>query len=335
MRKSSVHIHESRKPRSGFTLVELLVVIAIIGILVALLLPAVQAAREAARRMQCTNNLKQLALAALNHEDSFKELPPGYQVSPGTAIGDNGDGAWGWGSFLLPYMEQQAIYDILEPGQQSLRAALNVDSGPNPEALAAVRTLIDGFRCPSDNGEEYNNLRKWFWDRNAHPEYMPATCNYMGVSGMGYLNVSSATATPNRHGCFIQNRGVTLQKITDGQSNTMFFGERAWICEAGYWVGPQRTNIEDQWAGGKVIGRVTWRINSAPGRGPAMGFSSMHPGGANFAFADGSVHFISETINYSNGDGWSWNNYDSLDKSTLGTYQRLGVRDDGQVVGEF
>ena len=326
-----------RSKKSGFTLVELLVVIAIIGILVALLLPAVQAAREAARRMQCTNNMRQLALAAHNHHDSFGEFPPGYQVAPGTNIGDNGDGAWGWASFLLPYMEQQNVYDILKPGERSLGATLGkTGSGtPDPVTIAAARTLIDGFRCPSDTAPEYNNSRKFFWDRNSYPDRMPATSNYMGVLGMGYLNVGSANQEPNRHGCFIQNRRLNFSDITDGTSSTFFFGERAWAHEAGYWVGPQRTNIEDQWAGGKVVGRVTWRLNSPPGRGPAMGFSSMHPGGANFSFADGSVHFISETINYSNGTGWKWNNYDALDKTTLGTFQRLGVRDDKQTVSDF
>ncbi len=133
----------SRDARSGFTLVELLVVIAIIGILIALLLPAVQAAREAARRSQCTNNLKQLGLALHNYHDANTKLPPGWlQKYVGTALSSTG---WGWGSFVLPFVEQQSLFDIIQPGQGSLWAAT-----AEVAKLAAMQQELKAYRCPSD-----------------------------------------------------------------------------------------------------------------------------------------------------------------------------------------
>jgi prepilin-type N-terminal cleavage/methylation domain-containing protein/prepilin-type processing-associated H-X9-DG protein len=142
----------------GFTLVELLVVIAIIGILVALLLPAIQAAREAARRAQCQSNLKQLGLAANNYHTAKKKFPPGFvPTGPGGEIE-----TWGWGVFLLPYVEEQAVYDRLRPSEAYMQPVDGARKGPrnladvfisgksNPDEIVPLQTPLPVFRCASD-----------------------------------------------------------------------------------------------------------------------------------------------------------------------------------------
>jgi prepilin-type processing-associated H-X9-DG protein len=130
-----------------------------------------------------------------------------------------------------------------------------------------------------------------------------------------------------------------MAAISDGTSNTLMVGERAWPHGAGYWVGVGNTNSEDRWSSPKVVGRVfLFKINSPLTGRFYSAFSSMHPAGANFLFADGSVHFLSETIDFDNGlknDGsphhWS-TGWGDIDKTTIGAYQRLGCRNDGQPV---
>jgi prepilin-type N-terminal cleavage/methylation domain-containing protein len=151
-----VRNHRTKQER-GFTLVELLVVIAIIGILVALLLPAIQAAREAARRAQCQSNLKNVALAVLNYESANKKFPPGFLAQPSS------NEAWGWAVFILPYLEDQAIYDQLRPsttfiapvdgtrkGKRNL-ADVFAAGASNPQEIVPLQTPIPVFRCPSDS----------------------------------------------------------------------------------------------------------------------------------------------------------------------------------------
>jgi len=132
----------SRKhvPR-GFTLVELLVVIAIIGILVALMLPAIQAAREAARRMQCSNNLKQLGLAMQNYHGTFKCFPPGFMLLDETGAASGG---WAWGVFLTPFIEQGPLRDTLNPTDYTLHQVVT-----SPTLVSILQTDVSVFRCPS------------------------------------------------------------------------------------------------------------------------------------------------------------------------------------------
>jgi prepilin-type N-terminal cleavage/methylation domain-containing protein len=139
-----MHVTSSRALRAGFTLVELLVVIAIIGILIALLLPAVQAAREASRRMACGSNLKQLALALHNYEATCQRLPPGWIASPGlrhtsntAGTGRDGWGSWGWGAILLEYVEQLGLSETLDAGRNDMRTALDT-----PNLLALMQQTI-------------------------------------------------------------------------------------------------------------------------------------------------------------------------------------------------
>ncbi|MBW3597230.1 MAG: DUF1559 domain-containing protein [Planctomycetes bacterium] len=296
--------------RPGFTLVELLVVIAIIGVLVALLLPAVQAAREAARRMQCTNNLKQLALGCHNYHDTYKTFPPNHLFSrpPGQAREAEG---WGWQALILPFIEQQPLHETLGVTKYTL---MDVLAGNNPQAPTPLvpflqETVIETFICPSDANSTRptapqarhfgggQGTRAGGWGR-----WRPPANNYMSSRGTrnNWPNVNNLDA----HGMFSGQLGHRLRDVTDGTSNTFFIGEReTQYCRGGTWIGvrnPQGNRVRGFYYNTANV-RVplnapdppfTWNTRS----GCSEGFASLHPGGANFAFADGAVRFISETI---------------------------------------
>ena len=290
--------------RSGFTLVELLVVIAIIGILVGLLLPAVQAAREAARRMQCSNNLKQLGLAMHNYHDTLKRFPPGV-VRPHdvpTAFRE----AWGWGTLILPYIEQTPLYNSLGASQADYATRLALAGAT---VVPLTKTRIGSFICPSDSG--YTEPGSVHADRNYQTgvgfiasgqtgPYLPGSSNYIGVSG--HLH----NAIPNT-GIVGRGTGVRMSEITDGTSNTYMIGERDTLrCRGGSWVGSR------QFSGGASLGDLLVMGHSKPKLnlstsivawnvqfyGCGVGFSSLHTGGAQFVLADGSVRFVSDSIDH-------------------------------------
>lgn len=275
--------------RRAFTLIELLVVIAIIAILIALLLPAVQAAREAARRTQCKNNLKQLALSMHNYHDTYKRFPSGYIIETG----------WGWGTMLLPFVEQQPLFDSLSPSGD-----MDLTDGTR---LSLLRTTLPVFQCPSDSHPRLNDKSK----PEVRAKMEIALSNYIGIMG-------STLSNPRGNGTLFQNSGVRMADISDGTSNTLLFGERDYFRHRGsIWGGS--TNHPDTNRNFLMSQTADLtRINAAH----QNAFGSLHPGGAQFAFADGSVRFLSENINASDG-------------GTLGTWQRLGARNDGQPVGEF
>ncbi|QDV10792.1 putative major pilin subunit [Rosistilla oblonga] len=319
--------------RKGFTLVELLVVIAIIGILVGLLLPAVQAAREAARRMQCSNNLKQQALAMHNYHDTYKKLPPMYIHD--TAVTDDG-GHWAWSSFLLPFIEQQPRYDALEVGTAKARVKITT----NPELFQAP---IDGYRCPSSSGPDVHvpgTDPGYCIDDTSQNNTGLAVTNYIVVSNIANLRMKRASnMTDGLTGAIgIFSRGIGreptagLSDILDGTSNTLMIGERfhtrtGGIRMSGGTMLVVRDNIDkgptahdnpgnSSWNQGimTLAGSVRYPINvvmSPSENGSSekkMAFSSLHPGGAQFAAADGSVKFISDTVELSNGNnggGWT------------------------------
>ncbi|OYW15606.1 MAG: hypothetical protein B7Z55_14950 [Planctomycetales bacterium 12-60-4] len=208
----------SRQYRNAFTLIELLVVIAIIAILIALLLPAVQQAREAARRTQCRNNLKQLGLALHNYHDSLNTFPPAVMVRPtstndwtpvcsvmsnGVAVPNADYRSWGWGTFILPYIDQAPLFSQLQPDGCRMP---NENTSYNGVLLLQMK--MAAYRCPSDTGRPINAM---------HQNY--STSNY--VISEELANVSNSTAG-----------SVRIADVIDGTSNT-FRSRRTTMPAAG------------------------------------------------------------------------------------------------------
>jgi prepilin-type N-terminal cleavage/methylation domain-containing protein/prepilin-type processing-associated H-X9-DG protein len=260
--------------RVGFTLIELLVVIAIIAILMGLLVPAVQKVREAAARLQCENNLKQIGLACHNYAGVFKRFPSAY-------VADSFYPGWGWGSLILPFVEQQPLYNTLGVSTQPFwsRAAPNPYNAdpPTPD----MQRVLPIYRCPSDLGPDLNPLRKNYAMSNYRAVAGPTTYPYFSVNlDMG--------------GVMFQNSKITFTQITDGTSNTLLVGEckfdTVYGQKAAIWAG--MTGLLN---GSIYISDVMWWVDAASaqvnGTAP-QAFSSFHPGGANFAFCDGSVRFF-------------------------------------------
>jgi prepilin-type N-terminal cleavage/methylation domain-containing protein/prepilin-type processing-associated H-X9-DG protein len=274
----------TRCPRTAFTLIELLVVIAIIAILLALLVPAVQRVREAASRTQCQNNLKQIGLAMHNYHDTNKRLPSGY-VATGPYVNGTTDTApgWAWGAFLLPYLEQAGLYE-----QYTL--AQPVQNCP------AAQTLVTGFICPSDiapQGPFAVTDANWATICLAPPSSYAACCGG-GVSTTG----------PGGNGCFYRNSAVRLTDISDGTSQTIFVEERSFAKVEGTWVGAISGGYCNQGAfnpsavpgklgqGAGDLVLIHAGTNNNPTGRNLDDANSMHTGGSNFLYADGSVHYI-------------------------------------------
>jgi prepilin-type N-terminal cleavage/methylation domain-containing protein/prepilin-type processing-associated H-X9-DG protein len=333
--------------REGFTLVELLVVIAIIGILIALLLPAVQAAREAARRSQCTNNLKQMGLALHTHHDVYLRFPPGAaadQMPFGKQASRSGYGS-SWMVYMLPFIEQKVLYDKwLFTGNSGVFLKENM--------LAINNLVIPGFACPSSplttqwSGSTYINGTDTSNRMAVH---------YLGISGAidglipGYTESRTAQVTRSGRvgggGILIPNGKIRFADVTDGSSNVMAISEDGdWLvgtdgakkdwraCQTWGWtIGTNSgalvpafdgdavwnldtirypINKKTGWSGDKAATGVG---NDCPNNTP---LNSTHPGGVNVLLADGSVRFLGETI-------------------TLDLLARLAIRDDGKPLENF
>lgn len=356
-----------KNQRFAFTLVELLVVIAIIGVLVGLLLPAVQNVREAARRTTCANNLRQMGIALQNYEGAFGHFPPGYSSTPtndGTvpagvfinpATWDAAPG-WGWGAHLLPFIEGQTIH-----------SGLNFDL---PTWDASHRELIQAqlpvFLCPSVSGDkepfvvvdEYN--APFSPDGNA--PLILGRSNYVAchgqesawgpeagpdIFGMVFTNIyTSATRTVEirgdvrrvADGPFYRNSETQMSEIFDGTSHTIFLGEHSSRLSDKTWVGvvpgasihPRFSSPENGPDGAATM--VLVHMGPSGGELDITGFPIIHPvnfptyhvgqmfaehtGGGNICMGDGSVHFISETVD-------------------LITYAELSSMNEGEVPGDW
>lgn len=312
--------------RRGVTLVELLVVIAVIGILIALLLPAVQAAREAARRIQCTNNLKQIALAAHLYHDAVRTFPPAILLSQYDAKKGIYRGT-GLFVFLLPYVEQGGLYsqwDFAEPdknfsGQLESRAA----KGPDllcPSEPERENPLFYSTRLTGSSADRYIKVTSYAGNagtRSYHPD-----SGFLRTDGVFFGAGPGAQPEPNQ-------QPVRLADITDGASNTLLLGERsrrdpnydAFAAQGwdwpfryyGNWCGTSRSSLAHFTLSSHapINYRLPFSYEGRAGASPpansaadfkyyidlrVCAFGSSHPGGANLALADGSVRFLSETL---------------------------------------
>jgi prepilin-type N-terminal cleavage/methylation domain-containing protein len=328
--------HHKPKSDRGFTLVELLVVIAIIGVLVALLLPAVQAARESARSLKCRNNLKQLGLAFHNYHDTHKTLP--YTTSAWGPTGQVGVGnrGWSWNSMILPYIEQNALYTQIDFS----------DFVPVAKHFNVLKVPIPVANCPSDGSRK--NVRPY--GLSGQPLYVPEVASSSYVTSGGPFNTGDPAARGQPPSAFTEAamgmfyyEAVTVRfpQVTDGLSNTMMAGEisyrdantpqqagsaRDWN---GIWYGswfaanstPQGNNVLSFQRTNERAMNVPRNAGDQPQR---QGFHSNHMRGCHFLFGDGSVHFLSENIDH------TATTYASFRAgSRLGVYQRLGCKDCG------
>ena len=313
-----------RHQRRAFTLIELLVVIAIIGLLIALLLPAVQAARESARRTQCDNNLKQIGIALQGYHDALGQFPPSFVVSPtsntlmgppDSTTGDTGPG-WGFLTLLLPYQEQMPLYQTLN---------INLPCW-SPANAAPVKTVLPAYICPTAV-----NMTPPIYDVvNASGNTLAtfARANYVGMAGRRspwdtYYDPSTdlAKVTPPADGVLFRNSTTRIADILDGTTQTMIVAEKTPYRSDSTWVGVvpgAQTNPRPQFA---IVGpdpgasQVNAHAGPTPQENPPIikppnqplantdEVWANHPKGANILFCDGSVHFISEDVNALM---WSW-----------------------------
>ena len=299
---------KSRHGKGAFTLVELLVVIAIIAILIAILLPAVQAARAAARRIQCTNNLKQQGLALHNYHAAFRTFPAGTSVHSQML-----QQSLSWHVFLLPHLELNNVYDKIQPA-------------PNGGAAnTAARFLpIPVYRCPSDDQQVPPNSGQF--------------ANYAGVMGSGHLPqyIRDLTDDPAgdvySDGILFPQSMTKIRDIRDGTSQTLAIGEKNYHMGNFDWMFGMHWLISlDDHMYVNACKNVRWPINGDrnvygyykfdPERPPGATdmylndtiFGSNHPGGANFCYGDGSVHFLQDSMDFT-------------------VYQSMATRNGGEVI---
>ena len=257
----------ARVPRGGFTLIELLVVIAIIGTLVALLLPAVQSAREAARRTQCENNLKQIGLAVNSYVTLGEAFPIGYiawRNPPGGAAP-----GWAWSAAILPQLEQGTIYN-----------ALNINLPIDLAANVTVRmSSLASYVCPSDR------------NTGAFSVSSQVIGGPVGAQTTSYAANGGTSGATQPNGMFRMNKSVRPKQIKDGMSNTFATGERGSFVVQNAWAGA----LGDGRGGPEVLAMVSNSGPSPMNPSPAS-FLGPHPGVTQFLMGDGSVHRIKATI---------------------------------------
>jgi prepilin-type N-terminal cleavage/methylation domain-containing protein/prepilin-type processing-associated H-X9-DG protein len=272
------------RPRQAFTLIELLVVIAIIAILIGLLLPAVQKVREAASRIQCKNNMKQIGTALHNYHGAMDQLPPGY-ADPGPWPNPDVGPGWGWAAYLLPYVEQDNVY----------RGIDFTRSVGDPVNAAARAQFLKVFWCPSDR------LVGTFAVSDGVNSYTVAQGSYVACNGND--GVDDFT-TPEHTGAFIRTQRLRFADIRDGLSNTFFVGERSTTMSLSTWTGVipnamvPSVRAPGTFSGGSalVLGHCGPHLPNDSIVTDADAMSSGHTGGVNFLFGDGSVQNINNSI---------------------------------------
>jgi prepilin-type N-terminal cleavage/methylation domain-containing protein len=336
-------LNSTARPRAGFTLIELLVVIAIIAILVALLLPAVQQAREAARRSSCKNNLKQMGIGMHNYHDVHGVFPAAYyRANYNTSSWNSGSTStfgnpgWGWGAALLPYVEQANLFDQMQIG---LGRLVNT----NTLAQSASRTPIPMYMCPSAIA---NPLNSYYVTTAAS---WHATSTYKAVFGAvstqelphpltecisGTSQITRGSCIQGNTGMFGPNSNVRMRDVVDGTSSTVMIGETPFSINgvksstgtfinyaASVWAGVSSSGADSNVVTMQTLGRPAslsaankdyYIINGTN----AYAFGSHHQGGAQFVLADGSVRFLSDSIDYT-------------------TLNNVSDRADGQTPGDF
>jgi prepilin-type N-terminal cleavage/methylation domain-containing protein len=304
--------------KRGLTLIELLVVIAIIAVLVSLLLPAVQQAREAARKTQCKNNLKQIGLALHNYHEVFNTFPMGYCSAMPYVDGatDTANG-WGWSALILPQLDQAPLYNQFNFGQPV-------------QKYAAINTKIPAYLCPSDTISG-NSITI----RNAAGTAITtaAPSSYAAVCG----GDESDTADPTGLGTFFRNSSIRMSAITDGLTHTILVGERAACKAQGIWAGainngivtcgPQNVSSQSATEPAACLVLMHTHLNNVTidSDGGLDDGNSMHVVGSFMLFGDGSVRMVkSIPADQPNGNYTS----DSL------LFQALGTRANGEMVSD-
>ncbi|WP_437221649.1 DUF1559 domain-containing protein [Planctomicrobium sp. SH661] len=325
----------NRHRMSGFTLIELLVVIAIIGVLIALLLPAVQQAREAARRSQCKNNLKQMGLAVHNYHETHGVFPPSVIiVDSATGQGDwsapQGDSGLGWGTFILPFVDQGALANAIA-GRLPLLGGKSweQDNSGAGNLVELAKTGLSIYRCPSDPmGPQNKEMRAWAATMTGG-FFTVGTSTYVACAGSGYASEPKYT-----NGIFQLNGKFSVRDVTDGTSNTFLIGERGTTGKKKHdrlgaiWIGKREGNI--QYGHHEVSSIICYRcdpsqyivypqtvLNSNLDDWNNAAFRSSHTGGVQFVLADGSVRFVSENADH------------------LELLPHLAGMNDGRVIGNF
>ncbi|QEG20945.1 DUF1559 domain-containing protein [Mariniblastus fucicola] len=298
----------STQLRRGFTLVELLVVIAIIGILIGMLLPAVQQVREAARRIQCANNVRQLGLAVMNYESAHMHFPSGWRTeSEFLPLAEPG---WGWSAEILPFIESSNVH-------RQIDFRLAVDDHDHEDIIQSV---IPVYLCPSDPAEDVQNMDVHI-DEDDHDhdfphddgdddddhdhggELLAGRSNYSGMFGSGELDEYLGSG----NGAFFANSELPIARFTDGTSNTIIIGERTNEHGPISWVG---LIPELDAPAARIVGAADHPLSDDHGH--LEDFASHHPGGINVVLGDGSTHFVDRSI-------------------SLEVYQALATRAGGEV----
>jgi prepilin-type N-terminal cleavage/methylation domain-containing protein/prepilin-type processing-associated H-X9-DG protein len=337
----------STRPHAGFTLVELLVVIAIIGVLVALLLPAVQAAREAARRTQCMNNLRQFSLGCLTHESATKRLPAGF-----TTMATSPDTHHTWAAYVLPYLEQGALFRNIDFKIASWQAWSNLGGGDKQYSqIPWLWTQLDMHLCPSDQPRDIhtgiprafahgNYLANIGWPK-AWPQMETTTEYDKRQADLITNNAGDAAQSADLRGPFDkvfspQNKGLPLKDITDGTSNTVMLGEvRQYPGNDGrgllylgsglynHYYTPNTASLDEMEfcndndeSGGVNPSAPCDDRRGGPPRWTTQTSRSNHAGGVNVSFVDGRSTFVSDGVD-------------------VAVWRRISTRSGGEVASEL